>query len=278
MADSNNNGHNVQNGSIVMENKLVLEEMDEDYEDSSEPEDEDELNHRIQKKSAEDSMPRSQTEPPGNLAEFDHEYKGKKKKKKRKEHHKKYRTKDKETESMKQSKAKKPKKQKQPKNKVRSYNIDDVEDVDVESVEDEENEIKRTSTLDMVKNGIMSAKKRLLSPESIENEQEYEHKEIENEQEHKRKKKDSDSLNKKSLNLFSKGKGLFARNGSSKDLMDGNPLNDDLKHNKTSSKSNLSAFKDKLQKFKNKKTSTPKQSQVTMTKNYIQKECEFANI
>merc|ERR1712130_941755 len=150
---------------------------------------------------------------------------------------------------------------KQPKNKVRSYNIDDVEDVDVKSVEDEENEIKRTSTLDMVKNGIMSAKKRLLSPESIENEQEYEHKEIENEQEHKRKKKDSDSLNKKSLNLFSKGKGLFARNGSSKDLMDGNPLNDDLKHNKTSSKSNLSAFKDKLQKFKNKKTSTPKQSQ-----------------
>lgn len=218
-----------------------LQEMDEDYEDSSEMEDEDELNQRIQKKSTDspeqvdlEALTRSQTEPHGDLSQLQYKYKNNKSKHVIKNPSNKVQSNGKKKKNGKSSSiSNKNLLKNKNKNKngsstnylsksksmhssvlpKKSYKQDDIEDVDVESVEDDDDfnadimnqtitedevyldmsitaedyakqhgtqnsksssnimtkPVKKSSawSLDNVAKGIMSAKKRLLSPEKM---------------------------------------------------------------------------------------------------------------
>eukprot|EP01084_Bolivina_argentea_P109412 195579_1 len=147
----------------------AIQEMDEDYDDSSEMEDEDEFNVNIQKKSMENNgeiFTRSQTEPHGDLSQYAHQYKGGKAKhvtkikkvnnekdkngKHRKKNDKNNKNHKNKKKNKKQSELKTPQNTTAALTKAKSeYNLtenkrkktykrDDEEDVDVESLEDDE--------------------------------------------------------------------------------------------------------------------------------------------
>merc|ERR1712228_546647 len=121
---------------------------------------------------------------------------------------------------------------------------------------------KSSSTLDLLKNGMLNAKKRLLSADKMDYDESptpnkddpyspYSPTTPENTSPHSHSSNKSESPNKKSI--FSKGKGLFGRRESTKDIhTDSDDQKGANKHNKSASKSNLSNFKAKLQNMKNK--------------------------
>ena len=234
-----------------MQEHGAIQEMDEDYE-STDMEDEDELNHRIQTKSTEspqqidiDYLRRSKTVPYNE--QLPASYKLRQKQKKHKQH---------KDPSIKKSK---------------SYKQDDhMDDIDVQSVEEDVKPTKSSSTFDVFKNGVLNAKKRLLSADRMDYDENNSHSnkdkdspyspyspttpttETTNQSPQSLYSNKSESPPHKKSSIFSKGKGLFRRE-SNKDIQtDSDDQKIASKHNKSASKSNLSNLKAKLQNMKNK--------------------------
>eukprot|EP01084_Bolivina_argentea_P028998 53856_1 len=304
---------------------VIEESQDTDFaEESSELEDEDELNHRIQKNASDSpnhhhvdigTLARSQTDPPGNLSQFEHDYKGGTGKHIKRSHKKMHKL----------PKAKEISKSKSVQQGKHSYKRDDIDDIDVHSVEDEDivNQIitedeeyldmggmtpddyvnsehqkkshklgvkRGSSTLNNIKNGIMSAKKRLLSPDKTATSSQANSPNMDSpdspstpydnayspttpndnsgdsscdtdDDSRGSKKKSVGSDKRTSFNILSKGKGLFNRTGS--------PQEDT--HRTSGSKANLNTIKSKLQNIKksyskSNKTQSPTPEQLKQKK------------